>query len=493
MSAPVQISIDEAKAALQYDAEFLIQFFIGEEIHLPVPEFHKDILSVMVALKIDRFACAVPRDHAKTTLAKLACVWYFMFSEYRFIVYLSNTSEIAIPATNDIVKFLESDNFVNVFGHCTFYTKQDGKGSYKFTLPESLGAKLCILKALGAGKQVRGINVDNKRPQLAVVDDLEDNDNIATVDLFKKLKKWFYGPFLKCLDKFDNKVIWLGNMIAEQQMLNENCNSQFWHSRRYGCLLANGEALWADAWSIEKLQRDYAEYQEVGLADVWFAEMMNLPMASGSGLIQAEEITYKPAISPREYKLGFFTVDLAISEEKWAHRTTITAHSWVDDGEGDPYWHANVLLAEKGIDTIALFWKIVEFAQTWGYFAVGIENEGFQASLQHVYPHLCLLHNIEGLKFFPLKTYKQAKNARLKPWADMLKSGQYAITEGDFVVTQQLLHYNAQKKNNDDDIIDGCAYGPQMIQEYYFEIHDALNGIDSGQLQVQTSYQIARI
>jgi len=281
-------------------------------------------------------------------------------------------------------------------------------------------------------------------------------------------------------------------MIAEQQMLNEICNSEFWYSRRYGCLLANGEALWADAWPIEKLRRDYAEYQERQLADVWFAEMMNLPIAFGSGLIQADEITYKPAISPRDYPIGFLTVDLAVSPEKWAHKTSIGIHSWVDDEGEVPHWHYNVGLAERGIDTIALFWKIVEIAQAWGYLCIGIENEGFQASLQTVYPHLCLIHNIEGLKFFPLKTYKHNKNARLKPWADMLKSGQYVLTEGDFVVTQQILRYNAQQKSNEDDVIDCAAYGPQMIQEYYFEIHDALHHDDSIQ-QVQTSYQIARL
>ena len=494
MSASVQISVDEAKTALEYDPEFFVQFFLGQEIHLPVPAFHKDIFSVMTAVEIDRFACAIPRDHAKTTLAKLACVWYFMFSNYRFIVYLSNTSDIAIPATNDIVTFLKSDNFESIFGVCIFHTEQHGKGLYKFNLPESLGSKTCILRALGAGKQVRGINIDNIRPQLAIVDDLEDNDNIATAELFKKLKLWFYGPFLKCLDKFQNKVIRLGNMISEQQMLNENCNSEFWHSRRYGCLLANGEALWADAWPLEKLKRDYAEYQQVGLADVWFAEMMNLPMASGSGLIEADEIFYKPAISPRDYTLGFLTVDLAISPERWAHKTCIGIHSWVDDeDEIIPHWHFNLGLAERGIDTIALFWKIVEIAQEWGYTCIGIEDENYQASLQHVYPHLCMLHNIEDLKFFPLKTYKRSKNARLKPWADMLKTGQYALTEGDFQVTQQLLRYNAQQKNNDDDIIDCAAYGTQMIQEYYFEIHDSISGSDNAQQNVQTSYQVARI
>ncbi len=495
MSAAVQIPVDAIERALRVDPEFFIQFFLGEEIDLPVPDFHKDILAMMVGLDISRFVCAIPRDHAKTTLAKLACVWYYMFSDFRFIVYLSNTSDIAVPATNDIVDFLKSENFNRTFGPCTFIIEQHGKGLYKFVLPESLGSKTCILRALGAGKQVRGINVDNKRPQLAIIDDLEDNDNIATDELFKKLKKWVYGPFRKCLDKFNNKMIWLGNMIIEQSMLNENCNSEYWYSRRYGCLLANGKALWEDAWPIEKLMHDYAEYQEAGMADVWFAEMMNLPMASGSGLINAEEITYKPEVNARDHELGFFTVDLALSDEAWAHKTVVGVHVWVqNDPDEQGWWQYIPLLAEAGMDSIALFWKLVDFSAEWGFTCIGIESEGYQASLQSIYPHLCLVHNIDGLEFFPLKTYKKAKTARLKPWADMIKSGDYALTEGDFMCTQQLLRYNVQLKTNDDDVIDCGAYGPQMYREYYFEIQNSVAKSETLlPTTIQTSYQVARI
>lgn len=490
MSAAVQLDVDDAKSALEHNGEFFIQFFLGEEIHLPVPGFHIDIFAIMVALQIDRFVCAIPRDHAKTTLAKLACVWYFLFSDYRFIVYLSNTSDIAIPATNDIVAFLKSDNFVNIFGPCIWEIEQHGKGLYKFTLPETLGSKTCILRALGAGKQVRGINVDNKRPQLAIVDDLEDNDNIATDELFKKLKRWVYGPFLKCLDKFHNKVIWLGNMISKNSMLYENCKSQFWHSRRYGCLLANGKALWPDAWPIEKLKRDYMEYQEKGLADVWFAEMMNLPMAAGSGLIDADEITYKPAINPRENKYGFLTIDLAISSETWAHATTINVHVWLDDLE---IWQVAETKSYVGIDPIALFYETIETCNEWGFYLVGIESEGYQASLQFVFPHLCLINRLEGFVFKPLKTNKNRKTERLAAWAGMLKTGQYALTEGDFVLTQQLLEYNPKEKTNKDDEIDGAAYGPQMITEYYNEIWDTVKGGELPKQQIQTSYNVSRL
>jgi len=279
----------------------------------------------------------------------------------------------------------------------------------------------------------------------------------------------------------------LGNMISQQSMLYENCQSDFWHSRRYGCLLANGTALWEDAWSLEKLMVDYAEYQEVGMADVWFAEMMNLPMASGAGLIEAEEITYKPAIEPRNHPIGFLTVDLAISEKAWAHKTVIAVHSWVDE----EFWQIAETHEYTGIDPIALFYEIIRIGQEWGYYAVGIESVAYQASLQFVFPHLCLVDQIEGFEFVAL-TATNRKIERLAPWAGLLKKGEYALTEGDFGITQQLLEYNPTKKHNTDDTIDACAHGPQMINSFWNVIFDSVHKVEEIKQESQSVYQLER-
>jgi hypothetical protein len=486
--ALVRLDAGQCRLALENDAEFFIQFFLYEELTHPIPEFHKEILALMISAMVPRLCLAIPRDHAKTTLAKLACLWYFLFSPYRFIIYVSNTAGIAVPATNDIIGFFESANFIETFGVCAFPIKRVGEGLYKFILPESLGSKVCILRALGAGQQVRGINVDHKRPQLAIVDDLEDNDNIATPELFMKLKKWVYGPFKKALDKFDHKIIWLGNMIDTQSMLFENCQSEFWHSRLWGVLLKDGSTLWPEAWPLEKLRMDYIEYQKNGMADIWFAEMMNMPMASGNGLIEAGEITYKPEVMPGNFEIGFLTVDLAISDKTWAHKTAITVHGWIDE----TFWQIVETKDYRGIDPIALFREIIKMVQKWHIHVIGIESVAYQASLQFVYPHLCLMEQIEGLEFCALYAGNR-KAERLSSWAGLIKAGEYALTEGDFVCTQQLLKFDSTKKNNDDDTIDACASGPQMVREFSNLIWAEKNSALFAQHKVQTLAQIAEI
>lgn len=487
---PVQMNVAEIRFALEHDEEFFIQFFLGDELTLPVPKFHIDIFHLMTSTAVRLCVFAVPRDHAKTTLAKLACIRHWLFSDYQFIIYLSNVSTTAVAACKDIIALMESENFQSIYGVIEFDVKQEGNGFYCFTLtlPNNTGGfrnKKCILRALGAGQSIRGINIGHRRPQLAVVDDLEDIENIATEELYMKLKRWFYGTFRKCLDKFKHKIIHIGNMIANRCMLKEHCDSEYWFSRRYGCLLANGEPLWPDAWPLEKLKADFNEYLKAGMIDVWFTEMMNLPIGAGRGLIRATEINYKPLPEPADIKYGFITIDLAISRENWAHKTVVAVHGWTGEE-----WMICEIDGAIGIDPIQLFDIVVELAFKWRVMTVGIENTAYQASLQYVFPYLAMVRNIEGFTFVELRARMQ-KTQRLVGWCALLRSKEYAIPEGDFIITEQLLAYDPKLKENDDDYIDACAHGPQMIDNYSAEIQ-AIYQLTPPP-PVQNSYEVAEV
>jgi len=487
---PVQMNIAEIRFALQHDEEFFIQFFLGDELTLAVPKFHIDVFHLMTSTAVRLCAFAIPRDHAKTTLAKLACIKYWLFSSFQFIIYLSNVSATAVAACKDIIGFIESENFRSIYGDAVFDIRQEGVGFYRFVLrlPNDKGGyseKKCILRALGAGQSVRGVNIGHRRPQLAVVDDLEDIENIATEDLYLKLKRWFYGTFRKCLDKFHHKIIHIGNMIANRCMLKEHCDSEYWFSRRYGCLLADGNPLWPDAWPIEKLKADFNEYLKAGMIDVWFTEMMNLPIGAGRGLIRATEINYKPCPEPADIQYGFITIDLAISRENWAHKTVVAVHGWTGEE-----WMICEVDGGVGIDPIQLFDIVVELAFKWHVMLIGIENVAYQASLQYVFPYLAMVKNIEGFTFVELRAMMK-KTQRLVGWCAMIRDKQYAIPEGDFIITEQLLAYDPKLKENDDDYIDACAHGPQMIDSYSAEIQQVYALTPSS--PVRNSYEVAEV
>lgn len=487
----VSVNVLKLRAALRDDPEMFIQFFLYEHLTHEVPDFHKEIFGEMTHADVDRLVIAIPRAHAKTTLAKLCCAWYLIFSQYRFVLYVSASHDLVVPYVNDIAAFFESENFESVFGEVIWMKRQEGNGVYKFRI-KSLN-KTCLLRGLGAGQRVRGINIDHERPQLAVVDDIEDDEDTDTEEGHRKKRRWWYGPFYKCLNQFNNKIIACGNLTSKRSVLWRLLQSERWRSYLYGCIRANKEPLWPDLWPLEKLREDYLEYEENGEVARWFAEMMNQPVPEGGGLIKAEEICYKPARIPEEVEYGFITVDPAISRENWADRAAIGAHIWVAEEE---IWQTVEIRYWRGIDPTDLFFEIIKLAKDWHLRVIGVETAAFQKVLQHHFKHLQLLHQLTQFLFVSLDTGNRRKTERLIAWASLLKQtehkrARWALTIGDYVATQQLLMYEPKKRDNDDDIIDMCAYGVQMIERYMYEIMQTLEYIPKQ--KSQTMYEISEV
>src|SRR3546814_6558545 len=71
------------------------------------------------------------------------------------------------------------------------------------------------------------------------------------------------------------------------------------------------------------------------------------------------------------------------------------------------------------------------------------------------------------VEMLPLMAGKgDPKIARIKAWVALMAKKEYAVGEGLTEIFTQLMAYNMKKKSNRDDIIDSCAYGQQMIDNY---------------------------
>src|SRR3546814_17460739 len=101
---------------LKWDGEFFIEFHLADELTSPVPRLHVEVWGLLTSPAMTRGLLAIPRDHAKTTLSKLAVIWYFRYTTPRFCVYSSNTNTIDKNACKDILDYLNSQNPINDFG-----------------------------------------------------------------------------------------------------------------------------------------------------------------------------------------------------------------------------------------------------------------------------------------------------------------------------------------------------------------------------------------
>lgn len=443
--------------------DVFINFFAAEFLTVGIPEFHLRVWKLMTSLDLKRIVIAIPRGHAKTTLAKLAVVWHFLFTPITFIVYVGNTADSAVNAVKDVMDFFDNPNFIKVFGVIQYEVEKRGEGEFIFFVNTPFhGRKRCILKARGCGQQLRGLNIGNMRPQLAIVDDLEDAEDLQNEELRKKNKHWFFGTFIKALDRQFNKVVFIGNLIDRNCLLKVAIDSPRWHSMVLGCILKNGQPLWPELWGLTELIEDFQEYQRLGLTSLWFAEMMNVIIAGDNAIIMPEDIHYLPKPMFGVAKHGFITIDPATGVG--ANKTAIVVHVLLPHNDifvpmiVDYRWGQ---FGEKETVEIAL-----ELAFTWGVRIIAIESVAYQRALAVLFQILMIQRGITG--FDILKTYpgNSSKNERIRAFAAMCKSEGYYIFRGDLHLTNQLLAYDAEKRDNDDDLIDGAAQGLQVIYEF---------------------------
>lgn len=453
---------------LEEDGEFFIEFFLAEELTSPVPFFHfGEIWPLLTNTAMQRVLLAIPRDHAKTTLAKLAVVWYFLFTNHRFCVYLSNTNTIAKNACKDIIGYLRSPNFESVYGKVKFTKESDTDSLWQFEIQLATGRiKKCTLRAVGANQQMRGINIDNQRPDIAVVDDVEDNENTDSLILQKKLDKWIFGPFIKALAR-RKKIIWLGNMLQKTSLLARLSQRPNWNPVVFGALVKDVvtgllRPLWPERWPLDELIEDFQEYRELDLVETWMCEMMNMP---GHGIdgFTSDQIRYQAIPGTDEILASWLVLDPAFGENSHNDNSSITVHVLPKDGPAMVVEHRTAKMSEHEI-----FDSMYELSLKWGAWVWGIEAVAAQRVLIPFFKLLLaaklMNHTVEMI---PLMAGRgDPKVSRIRSWVGLMSKGEYAVYDGAVEIATQLLNYNMKKNSNDDDLIDSCAYGPQMLLEY---------------------------
>jgi len=460
-----QIAIDRDKLLelFRIDYRALLLFLLSDQegIEKGVPDFHVYTFSLMVDKDEPRVCVAIPRDHAKTTLAKIAIFYLLAYSNYSFPIYVSNTTPIAANALKDVFNFITRPDVTAIYGEPTIHVHRPGEGRYEFTWRN----KRIAMVAIGAGKQVRGLNIGNQRPDLAIVDDLESAEELKTLAGYEKISDWFMGTFIKALDRRRNKIIQIGNLVNQNSILADNLSSPSWKSLRLSAFLPNGEVLWPARWSLESLKADLLEYIHHGKLGIWMAEMLNIPSNTLTQLIDPAEIHFTDRPEPNSQRLVYrcMTVDPAITQnKKHAHKASITAHGLTEDG----YWVLLEDYAEIGKDPYQLYKKIMEIANRWKINVVGIEAVAYQSALLFICETEAKRAGRFNMRFVPLKTGNKSKSSRIALWAGMLKSGEYRLTPADLHIVQELIDYDVTSSHNDDDTIDCIAYLYQMKSVY---------------------------
>lgn len=375
---------------------FTSTFLLGryDETTGQVPAFHREMWEYCCD-DCHQVALAVPRAHAKSTAITFAfALASLLFRVKRHIIILSSTEDMASDFVGDIrTELLENEKLAEYFQFQRFLKESESEliGRFKD------GTKFRVI-AKGAGQKMRGIKWDRSRPDLAIVDDIEDDEIVMNQDRRIKFKRWFYGAVRPILSlrgdiRIVGTILHLDSMLENVMPKPASDNTVTDGLKIYSKELIRGEwlsvkyrahnedysqILWPERFPRERLENIREEYTARGLPDLYNQEFLNDPIDESTAFFKAEWFKESPSEEnwAKRSKKYYIACDLAVSTGDQANYTAFVVAALDDLGR------LEITYAEKGRwDSLEIIEHIFELYNKYRPEMFGIEKGQIELAL----------------------------------------------------------------------------------------------------------------
>lgn len=295
-------------------------------------------------------AIAAPRGHAKSTA--LTHGWtlaQLCFRERSYVIIVSDTVAQAVQFLGDMKKeFADNEQLRSLFQIEGFV-----KESEDDIIVSCRDGHMFRIQAKGSEQKVRGLKWNNKRPDLIICDDLENDEIVLNKERRAKFRRWFNGALLPCMS-MNGICRYVGTILHSDSMLESlmprasdketvtlelkqfsnrrpGHGGRKWLAVKYKAHNSDfSEILWAS--KAEASAKEYKiaggaagyfkwlrqGFVDQGIQDVYSMEYLNIPIDEALSYFKKNDFL---PISDQERKLPlkyYITGDLAISQEETA-------------------------------------------------------------------------------------------------------------------------------------------------------------------------------
>ncbi len=283
------------------DMEFFGRAYFPHYFSKPSPEFHRELDAIwqqgvlkgrypltaadtkMISrLPGTRRAVAAPRGHAKSTNLTFKGTMHSTLYGYKhYPIIISDSSEQAEGFLDNIrVEFEENTAILEDFGVLA------GSVWRSNVLLTKTNIKI---EAIGSGKKIRGRKHRNWRPDLIILDDVENDENVRTPEQRKKLKDWFDKAVSKCGDDYTD-IIYIGTLLHYDSLLAKTLTNPAYRSIKYKAVIQFSQAddLWQQWETIfTDLSNDDRESEALA-----FFQAHKTAMLEGTQVLWEEKLSY---------------------------------------------------------------------------------------------------------------------------------------------------------------------------------------------------------
>ena len=283
------------------DMEFFGRAYFPHYFSRPSPEFHRELDAIwqqgvlkgrypltpadtkaISRLPGVRRAVAAPRGHAKSTNLTFKGTMHSTLYGYKhYPIIISDSSEQADGFLDNIrVEFEENTAILEDFGSLA------GSVWRSNVLVTKTNIKI---EAIGSGKKIRGRKHRNWRPDLIILDDVENDENVRTPVQRKKLKDWFDKAVSKSGDDYTD-IVYIGTLLHYDSLLAKTLTNPAYRSIKYKAVIQFSQAddLWQQWESIfTDLSNDDRESEALA-----FFQAHKEAMLEGTQVLWEEKLSY---------------------------------------------------------------------------------------------------------------------------------------------------------------------------------------------------------
>ncbi len=253
--------------------------------------FHLKLLQVAADESVKRLACAAPRESSKSTLLSfLFSSWGIAFKKFRFILNVQNTFNKSVSSLEAIKEeFKINERLKRDFG---VELKKDREGDTIFHHPDGFETRVLSKGADQIGS-VRGEKFGAYRPDLIVVDDLEDDELVKNPERRNDLQRLYDEALIPAGDANNLKVIVIGTILHDDSQMAKLVSRDYYPEYRKLKFRARIEkdkeyfSLWPEKWSVERLNQ-----LEKEKPNVFAKEYQNDPVSGMMSTFKREDFRY---------------------------------------------------------------------------------------------------------------------------------------------------------------------------------------------------------
>lgn len=436
----------------------------NDKYEQPKPLFWRDS-SGRLCLRVTKYTeLIVPRGFSKTSIAGIGVPLYrAAYQETKFTVYVSESGPHASMQLNNVkVEIQTNEKFRAIFG----VLNPELRDAEKWTSDLIETNTGVVFAARGRGSQIRGLNHRGNRPDQIILDDVEDEESVATDLQRQKVRKWFHGavkPAVESVkDADDRAIVAIGTKLHNDALLMTLASDPQWTTIMMDALLEDGTALWPERMSLSKIEAEKRSYALAGELDTFYQEYLpTKPAPEETAVFKKRHFKYDIRPDLDSLRIGV-AIDPAISEKRRADDAVIKAVG-IHQSDGKIYTLADwYKLGPSPQELVAaLFDIVIDLGGRKRAIRVGVEAIAYQAALVHIIQEYMFRYNC----YFEVETihHKANKHSRIKGvLAPRFGGGYMVFTYRDPKLEAQLLDFPHSK----DDHPDALAMAVAMLDPF---------------------------